>query len=61
VVEAAKILHRVHDEDGKPFDIEMSWICDESGRQHARVPAELAAEAVRLAKAALADSDMDDD
>ena len=37
VVEAAKIIHRVHDEDGKPFEVEMSWICDETNREHQRV------------------------
>jgi 20S proteasome subunit alpha 7 len=50
---------QVHDDDGKPFDIELSWVCEESGRKHARVPAELLDEAVRAAKAAAeADSDM---
>lgn len=53
-------LHKIHEDDGKPFELELTWICNESGRQHARVPAELAAEAERAAKAALADSDMED-
>jgi len=48
----------VHDEDGKPFDIEISWVCDESGREHQRIPQDLMAEAVQAAKAALAESDM---
>lgn len=60
VIEAVKILHKVHDEDGKAFEIEASWICDETNRQHQRVPADLMAEAERQAKAALQDSDMDD-
>ena len=30
-------LYKVHDEDGKPFELEMSWICDESGRIHQKV------------------------
>lgn len=50
----------MHDEDGKPFDMELSWVCEESGGLHQRVPAELAAEAQQLAKASAADSDMDD-
>ncbi|MEW5300233.1 MAG: hypothetical protein WDW38_003067 [Sanguina aurantia] len=58
VMEAVKILHKVRDEDGKPFEIEVSWIGDETNRTHMRVPAEMHAEAERLAKAALADSDM---
>ena len=49
---------QVHDEDGKPFDIEISWVCEESGREHQRVPEELMTEATRAAKAALAESDM---
>lgn len=60
VAEAAKILHRVHDEDGKPFEIEISWICDESNKVHQKIPAELHAEVERAAKAAMADSDMED-
>lgn len=49
---------QVHDEDGKPFELEISWICDESGRTHQRVPEPLLSEAIAAAKAALADSDM---
>ena len=30
-------LYKVHEEDGKPFELEMSWICEESGWKHARV------------------------
>mmetsp|Transcript_4078 Transcript_4078/g.6693 ORF Transcript_4078/g.6693 Transcript_4078/m.6693 type:complete len:250 (-) Transcript_4078:349-1098(-) len=60
VIEVAKILHKVHDDDGKPFDMEISWVCEESGSLHQRVPADIVAEAQRLAKAAAADSDMDD-
>lgn len=60
VIEAVKILHKVHDEDGKKFEIEASWICDETNKEHQRVPASLMEEAERAAKAALEDSDMDD-
>uniref|UniRef100_A0A7S0WL28 Proteasome subunit alpha type-3 n=1 Tax=Chlamydomonas leiostraca TaxID=1034604 RepID=A0A7S0WL28_9CHLO len=60
VTEVAKILHKVHDEDGKPFELEVSWVCEESGGQHQRVPEALMAEAVAAAKAAMADSDMDE-
>ena len=38
--------------------MELAWICEASGREFKRVPAELAAAAERQAKAALADSDM---
>ena len=37
IVEAAKILYKVHEEETKPFEIEMSWLCDESGMEHQRV------------------------
>lgn len=53
-------LHKVHEEDGKPFEIEMSWICDESNRVHERVPADVLAAAEAAAKAALEESDMED-
>lgn len=50
-------LHAVHEEE-KPFEIELSWICEESSNEFQRVPSDVVAEADRLAKAALEDSDM---
>jgi hypothetical protein len=50
-------LHSVHDEE-KPFELELSWVCEESNNEFSRVPAELVKEATDAAKAALADSDM---
>jgi hypothetical protein len=29
----------VHEEDGKPFELEMTWLCEESGWKHCRVRA----------------------
>ncbi|KAL6780860.1 POA7 [Auxenochlorella protothecoides x Auxenochlorella symbiontica] len=55
----AQILHRVHDEE-KPFEAELAWVCEESGRMFQRVPQELVDEAERLAKEALEAEDMDD-
>ena len=52
-------LHSVH-EGEKPFELELSWICDANGRKFERVPADKAAAAEAEAKAALAESDMDD-
>lgn len=60
VVEASKILHRVHDEESKPFEIEMSWVCDESNKTFQRVPADLLAAANAAAKASLQEDDMED-
>ncbi|KAF5750338.1 proteasome subunit alpha type-3-like [Tripterygium wilfordii] len=38
VIEVAKIIYGVHDEaKDKAFELEMSWICDESNRQHQKV------------------------
>ncbi|KAJ9515580.1 hypothetical protein QJQ45_021719 [Haematococcus lacustris] len=58
VKEVAKILHKVHDEDSKPFELELSWIAEETGWQQQRVPTDLLEEAIRAAKAEAADSDM---
>jgi 20S proteasome subunit alpha 7 len=59
VMEVAKILHSVHDEE-KPFELELSWVCEETNNEFSRVPADLVKEATDAAKAALADSDMED-
>ena len=50
-------LHSVHDEE-KPFELELSWVCEETNNEFSRVPADLVKEATDAAKAALADSDM---
>eukprot|EP00245_Coleochaete_scutata_P006912 TRINITY_DN21739_c0_g1_i1.p1 TRINITY_DN21739_c0_g1~~TRINITY_DN21739_c0_g1_i1.p1 ORF type:complete len:251 (+),score=44.14 TRINITY_DN21739_c0_g1_i1:107-859(+) len=61
VFAVAKIIHSVHDEaKDKAFELEMSWVCDESKRQFERVPADLVAEAEAAAKAAL-EEDMEAD
>jgi hypothetical protein len=36
-ISAVSRLYKVHEESGKPFELEMSWICEESGWKHARV------------------------
>uniref|UniRef100_A0A0D6R5R7 Proteasome subunit alpha type n=1 Tax=Araucaria cunninghamii TaxID=56994 RepID=A0A0D6R5R7_ARACU len=60
VVEVAKIIYGVHDEaKDKAFELEMSWICDESNRQHEKIPSDLLEEAKVLAKAAHEDMDAD--
>lgn len=56
----ARIIYTVHDEaKDKEFELQMSWVCDASGRKHVRVPADLVREAEELAKAALEDMDSD--
>ncbi|CAJ1947820.1 unnamed protein product [Sphenostylis stenocarpa] len=60
VIEVAKIIYGVHDEaKDKDFELEMSWVCDESKRQHEKVPDELLEEAKAAAKAALEEMDAD--
>mmetsp|Transcript_12964 Transcript_12964/g.20367 ORF Transcript_12964/g.20367 Transcript_12964/m.20367 type:complete len:194 (+) Transcript_12964:179-760(+) len=59
--DVARIIHSVHDEvKDKEFELEMSWICAESGWKHKMVPKDLAKVAEEEAKAAL-EEDMDDD
>ncbi|KAK4346123.1 hypothetical protein RND71_036299 [Anisodus tanguticus] len=60
VIEVTKIIYGVHDEaKDKVFELEMSWVCDESNRQHQKVPDNLLEEAKAAAKAALEDMDAD--
>lgn len=61
VKEAARIIYAAHDEaKDKEFELELSWICEESKGRHEFVPEALAKEAEAAAKAALED-DMDED
>ncbi|RKP04228.1 hypothetical protein CXG81DRAFT_3129, partial [Caulochytrium protostelioides] len=58
VFEVARILHIVHDDaKDKDFEMELSWVCDESKRIHTFVPEALAQEAEAAAKAATDDMD----
>lgn len=62
VVEVAKIIYGSHDESkDKAFELELSWVCEESGKEHVRVPKDLAEAAEAAAKAAAEDSDSDSD
>jgi len=54
----ARILNKVHDEQ-KPFELEINWICKETGYTHAVVAPELIKEAEEQAKKALEDEDED--
>uniref|UniRef100_A0A0E0FUR5 Proteasome subunit alpha type n=1 Tax=Oryza nivara TaxID=4536 RepID=A0A0E0FUR5_ORYNI len=60
IVEVAKIIYGVHDEaKDKAFELELSWICDESNRQHQKVPGDLLEQAKVAAQAALEEMDAD--
>ncbi|KAG6336348.1 hypothetical protein ID866_2743 [Astraeus odoratus] len=54
VVEAARIIYLVHDDNKeKEFELEMSWAGDETNGLHVPVPAELLADAEQKAREAL--------
>lgn len=40
LVYVAKVIHKVHDEKDKDFELEASWICPQSNYQHGPVPSE---------------------
>ena len=47
-------IHLVHDDNkDKDFELEMTWVCTESGNTHKAVPEELLKEADAKGKAAL--------
>ncbi|KAF5930170.1 hypothetical protein HYC85_031043 [Camellia sinensis] len=53
-------IYKVHDEaKDKAFELEMSWVCEESKRQHEKVPEELLEEAKAAGKTALEEMDAD--
>ncbi|PVU99140.1 hypothetical protein BB559_000972 [Furculomyces boomerangus] len=61
IKEAARIIYSVHDDSkDKLFELELSWISEESNRQFCKVPKELYDEAVQYAQKS-GDSDMEDD
>ncbi|KAI0982217.1 hypothetical protein GJ496_002495 [Pomphorhynchus laevis] len=61
VKELARIIYAVHDEvKDKLFEIELSWVGEESNYKHEKVPKALFDEAVNYAQAALDDSDIEE-
>lgn len=59
--EANCSIYLVHDDNkDKDFELEMTWICPETGGKHLAVPADLLAEAEKAAEEALVE-DMEDD
>jgi len=67
VMEVAKIIYKLHDDvKDKAFELELSWVCDESKRKHVMVPAELREQAIKLAveakeRSEMAESDDEDE
>ena len=47
-------IHLVHDDNkDKEFELEMTWVCTETGNKHKAVPEDLLKEAEEKARAAL--------
>jgi len=60
LVQVAKILHKVHDEKDKDFELEASWICPESNYEHSAVPIDLLKAAETQAKDILEKEEQDE-
>merc|ERR1712176_1431066 len=65
VKEIVKILLLVHqdakDNDGKPIELELSWICEESNNKHVKVPKSIVNEAKAWATEQLDQEEEEDD
>jgi 20S proteasome subunit alpha 7 len=65
VTEIAKIIYQLHDDNkDKEFELQMSWVCDESRQRHVRVPEDVVEGAIKVAleykrKAEIDDSESD--
>ncbi|RHZ07495.1 hypothetical protein DYB31_011646 [Aphanomyces astaci] len=57
----AKILNVLHDEVKHPFELELSWLCEESNWQHQLVPGNIRDEATAWAVRSIQDDDIADD
>jgi len=60
LVHVAKILHKVHDEKDKEFELEASWICPASGYEFSAVPSEKLKAAEAEAKRMIEAEEQDD-
>jgi len=62
VKEIARIIYKFHDDiKEKDFEVELSWVCQESNKQHQFVPADIFNEAVTRAKELKRKEEMDTD
>lgn len=62
VKQLAKIIYTLYDESkDKPFELEMSWLCEGSGWKHVGVPRDTIAAAVEWAKQEIEDESDDED
>lgn len=66
VKQLARIICLLHEDEkesssSKPFELEMSWVCQESKWEHVGVPRQIIAEAMEWAKENIAEEDDEDD
>eukprot|EP01026_Neomeris_dumetosa_P002520 TRINITY_DN10677_c0_g1_i7.p1 TRINITY_DN10677_c0_g1~~TRINITY_DN10677_c0_g1_i7.p1 ORF type:complete len:258 (-),score=46.61 TRINITY_DN10677_c0_g1_i7:253-1026(-) len=63
VFKIVKMMHKVREgaEETKPFELEMSWVCEESDYKHQRIPQQLIQEATEAALAEIRAEEMDED
>lgn len=62
VKQLAKIIYNLYEEGkDKPFELEMSWLCEESGWEHKGVPRDIIKESVEWAKADIAAAEEEED
>uniref|UniRef100_A0A7S2I1Y9 Proteasome subunit alpha type n=1 Tax=Alexandrium andersonii TaxID=327968 RepID=A0A7S2I1Y9_9DINO len=60
LAQVAKILHKVHDEKDKEFELEASWICPASNYEHQAVPSDILKAAETEAKRIIESEDQED-
>jgi len=54
-------IYKVHDDaKDKDFELELSWVCEESGFKHQLIPKDVFDESVQAAKAALEAEEMEE-
>eukprot|EP01084_Bolivina_argentea_P263396 445811_1 len=62
VIKISEIIYQLHDEvKDKPFELELSWVCDESQKKHELVPKALLDQAIAAGVQAAEDDDSDDE
>lgn len=57
----AELVYKLHDDNkNKEFELEMTWVCDESDRKHVRIPEDYRQEIVKAAIETKEKADMED-
>jgi len=62
VNKTAQIIYSVHDDvKDKPFELELSWVCEDSKKQHVFVPGDILLQANEAGKKSTQDQGSDDE